>query len=54
MDKESLMLHGAAYAVIRMIDDGSWGYRNLNDGRFEDVEWKDILDYLVSLIEERR
>lgn len=54
MDKESLMLHGAAFAVLQMIDAGSWGYRKLNDGRMEDVEWQDILDYLLSLIEERR
>lgn len=50
MDKESLMLHGAAYAVLQMIDAGSWGYRKINAGT---VEWQDILDYLLSLIEEK-
>lgn len=54
MDKESLMLHGAAYAVLQMIDAGSWGYRKLSDRRMDDVEWQDILDYLLSLIEERK
>ena len=54
MDKESLMLHGAAYAVLQMIDAGSWGYGKLNDRRREYVEWQDVLDYLLSLIEERK
>lgn len=52
MDKESLMLNGAAYAVSQMIDAGSWGHIIINDGRMEAVEWQDILDYLLSLIEE--
>ena len=34
MDKESLMLHGAAFAVSRMINAGSSRYAELNDGRW--------------------
>jgi len=54
MNKESLMLHGAVFAVLQMIDAGSWGYGKINAGRREIVEWQDILDYLLSLIEERK
>ena len=53
MDKESLMLHGAAYAVLQMVNAGSWCYRKIYRGRAEDVEWQNILDYLLSLIEEK-
>lgn len=53
MNKELLMLHGAAYAVSQMIGAGSWGYRLISaERKMETVEWSDILDYLLSLIEE--
>lgn len=54
MDKELLMLHAAAYAVLQMINAGSWGYRKICRNRMKDVEWQDVLDYLLSLIEERK
>lgn len=52
MDKELLMLYGAAYAVLRYINDNSTIYsKKLNNGKWISVAWVDIFDYLTDLID---
>ena len=51
MNKELLMLYGAAYAVSNMMDHESWAYGKINAGKLETVEWSDICDYLLYLID---
>lgn len=52
MNEELLMLYGAAYAVLRYINDNSTVYsRKSDNGKWVSVAWVDIFDYLTDLIE---
>lgn len=52
MNKELLMLYGAAYAVLRYINDNSTVYsRKADNGKWVSISWVDIFDYLTDLID---
>lgn len=52
MNKKLLMLYGAAYAVLRYINDNSTVYsRKSDNGKWISVAWVDIFDYLTDLID---
>ena len=51
MTKELLMLHGARYAVIKMLNKGSSSFaKHLEDGTWQTIEWADICNYLTEII----
>lgn len=55
MSKELLMLYGAAYAVLRYINEGSTVYARKSDsGKWVSIAWVDIFDFLTDLIDNNK
>ncbi len=52
MDKEILMLHGARYAVSKLIEVGSCSFAHKINEKWQTVEFTDIYDYLTEKINE--
>lgn len=51
MTKELLMLYGARYAVLKMLNKGSNAFgKRLEDGTWQTIEWADICNYLTDII----
>ena len=51
MDRELLMLHGARYAVLKLLDKGGVNYAKRLDGSLQMIKWTDICDYLTEKID---
>lgn len=52
MDKELLILHGARYAVIEMLNKGSSEFaKHMEDGTWQTIEWADICNHLTEMID---
>lgn len=55
MTKELLILHGARYAVIEMLNKGSNSFaKHLEDGTWQTIEWADICNYLTEIINKHK
>lgn len=52
MDKKLLMLHGAKYAVLKMMSNGSCLFAKKINNSWQTINWSDIEDYLDKMIDE--
>lgn len=52
MNKELLMLYGARYAILKLMEKGSCCFAHrLEDGKYQMVEYADVCNYLTEQIE---
>ena len=51
MDKELLMLYGARYAVIKVLDSGGKWFSKTVENDKQLVEYADICNYLTKMID---